>query len=87
MAGMILEDGQARSYASSPIRASLPVNEQNLHMHSPKTVIFGKSYTFKSGREHPPEYSNSHKLAAVKNSAKTRMGLAILLLGILAEEG
>ena len=87
MAGILLEDGQARTHTSSPIHTSLQASKLNLHTHSPETVIAGKLHVLKSGRKHTPENSEIHNLVVDKKPAKKKMGLAILFLRILAEEG
>ncbi len=87
MAGVLLEEGQARTYSISPDIASLQINELNLYTPSSETINSGKSQTLKTSREQKVKDPVTHVLVAEKTLAKKRMGLAILFLGILAEEG
>ena len=43
LAGLLLGEGQARTYTPSPIIAPLQVNKQNLQTHLSETVNAGKS--------------------------------------------
>ncbi|MDH3770352.1 MAG: hypothetical protein OET79_05125 [Nitrospirota bacterium] len=87
MAGVLLEEGQARTYSPSPDIASLQINELNLHMPSSETINAGKSQTLKTSQEQKVKDPVTHVQVTDKNPAKKRMGLAILFLGILAKEG
>jgi len=87
MAGLLLEEGQARTYPPSPDIASLQINELNLNTPSSESLNAGKSQTLKTSREQKVKDSVTHVQGTDKNPAKKRMGLAILFLGILAEEG
>ena len=87
MAGVLIEEGQARTYSPSQDIASLHVKELNLTSHSSETTNAGKSQHLKSSRELKSQDPATHKQVADKKPAKKRMGLAILFLGILAEEG
>ena len=87
MAGVLLEEGQARTYSPSPDIASLQIHELSLHTPSAETINAGKSPTLNTSREQKVKYPVTHKQVEDKQPAKKRMGLAILLLGVLAEEG
>jgi hypothetical protein len=87
IAGLLLEEGQARTYTTSPTIAPLQVNKQNLQTHLPDTINPWESHSFEASREQKTQTSATHKQVEDKQPAKKRMGLAILLLGILAEEG
>ena len=87
MAGVLLEEGQARTYSPSPDIASLQINELNLHTPSSETINAGKSQPLKTSRELKSEDLVTHVQVTDKNPAKKRMGFAILFLGILAEKG
>jgi len=87
IAGLLLEEGQARTYTPSPTIAPLQVNKQNLQTNLSDTINPGKSQALKSSREQKDKNPATHKQVADKQPAKKRMGLAILFLGILAEEG
>jgi hypothetical protein len=86
--GLLLGEGQARTYTPSPIIAPLQVNKQNLQTHLPaETINPEKSQALKSSREQKIIDPTIHKQVEDKQPAKKKMGLAILFLGILAEEG
>jgi hypothetical protein len=87
IAGLLLEEGQARTYTPSPTIAPLQVNQQNQQTNLSDTINPGKSQALKSSREQKDKNPATHKQVADKQPAKKRMGLAILFLGILAEEG
>jgi hypothetical protein len=87
LAGLLLGEGQARTYTPSPIIAPLQVNKQNLQTHLSETINTGKSRSLKSSREQKVKDPVTHKQVSDKQPAKKRMGLAILFLGILAQEG
>ena len=87
MAGVLLEEGQARTYSPSPDIASLQIHELSLHTHLSDRINPGKSQPLKSSREQKAKNPTAHKQVEDKQPAKKRMGLAILLLGVLAEEG
>jgi hypothetical protein len=87
IAGLLLEEGQARIYTPSPTIAPLQVNKQNLQTNLSDTISPGKSQPLKSNREQKAKNPATHNQVADKQPAKKRMGLAILFLGILAEEG
>ena len=82
MAGVLLGEGQARTAISSPVIASIQANKLTR-----ETVNSGKSSLVKSTREPITKEPVTPKQVANKNPAKKRMGLAMLFLGILAEEG
>ena len=86
MAGVLLEEGQARPYSPSPDVASLQINELNLHTPSSETINAGKSQTLKTSREQKVKDPVTHVQVTDKNLAKKRMGLAMLFLGILTEK-
>ncbi|UCH91649.1 MAG: hypothetical protein JSU60_02790 [Nitrospirota bacterium] len=89
IAGLLLEEGQARTYTPSII-APLHVNKQNLQTHLSETINPQKSQALQSSLKQEtrnPATHTTHKQAPDKQPAKKRMGLAILFLGILAEEG
>ena len=85
--GLLLEEGQAHTYTPSPIISPLQVTKPNPQTHLPETINFKKSQALKSSQEQNTKNPATHKQAADKQPAKKRMGLAILYLGILAEEG
>ena len=87
IAGLLLEEGQARTYTPSPTIAPLQINKQNLHTHLSDRINPGKSQPLKSSREQKTTDPATHKQVEDKQPAKKRMGLAILFLGLLAEEG
>ena len=87
MAGVLLDEGQARTYSPSPDIVSIQINELNRHTPSSETSNAGKSQTLKTSREQKVIDPVTHKQVADKQPAKKRMGLAILFLGLLAEEG
>ena len=87
MAGLLLEEGQARTYTPSPMIAPLQVNKQNLQTHLTETINPEESQPLISTREQTTKNPVTHKQVADKQPAKKRMGLAILFLGLLAEEG
>jgi hypothetical protein len=87
IAGLLLEEGQARTYTPSPTIAPLQVNKQNLQTNLSDTIYPGKSQSLKSSRGQKAKNPATNKQVADKKPAKKRMGLAILFLGILAEEG
>lgn len=87
MTGVLLEEGQARTYNPSQDIASLHVKELNLKTHTSETINYAKSQSLKSSQEQKSEDPATHKQVADTKPAKKRMGLAILFLGILAEEG
>ncbi len=87
LAGLLLGEGQARTYTPSPVIAPLQINKQNLQTHLSETINPGKSRPLKSNREQKTIDPATHKQVPDKQPAKKRMGLAILFLGILAEEG
>ena len=86
MAGVLLEEGQARTYGPSPDIVSLQIHELNLRMPSSETINAGKSTTLKTSREHKVKYPVTYVQVTDKNPSKKRMGLAMLFLGILAEK-
>jgi hypothetical protein len=86
IAGLLLEEGQARTYTPSII-APLQVSKQNLQTHLSETINPQKSQALESSLEQETRNPATHKQAPDKQPAKKRMGLAILFLGILAEEG
>ncbi len=81
MTGVLLEDGQARTY--SPSVATNQVSKLDASAHAvrihqtqpPKPTVKEQGPTFAIQTE------------AKKHPAKKRMGLAMLFLGILAEKG
>lgn len=87
MAGLLLEEGQARTYTPSPTIAPLQVNKQNLQTQLSDTINPGKSQSLQSSREQKTKDPATHNRPEDKQPAKKRMGLAILFLGILAEDG
>ena len=87
MAGLLLEEGQARTYTPSPDIAPLQVNKQNLQKHWAEKSNPEESQPFKSTREQKTKNSVTHEQVADRQPAKKRMGLAILFLGLRAEEG
>ena len=86
MAGVLLEEGQARTYSPSPDIASLQIHELSLQMPSSETINAGKSTTLKTSREQKVKDPVTNVQVTDKNPAKKRMGLAMLFLGILAEK-
>ena len=87
IAGLLLEEGQARTYTPSPTIAPLQVNKQNLQTNLSDMINPDKSQALESNRGQKAKNPATHKQTADKQPAKKRMGLAILFLGILAEEG
>lgn len=87
MTGVLLGEGQARTATPSPVMTSIQANKLNLPTHSSETVSTEISPVFKSIREQKTKDSVTHKQVADKNPEKKKMGMAILFLGILAEEG
>ena len=88
MAGVLLEEGQARTYSPSPENSSIQTSRLNVHTHSFGSIITQES----SGKNVVTEQKTlalaTEKEVSNKNLAKKkRMGLAILFLGILAKEG
>jgi len=87
MAGVLLEEGQARTYSPSSVMASLQVTQLNLQTNSSESINAGKSPPHESSREHKTKIPAAQEHVKDKNSAQKQMGLAMLFLGILAEEG
>jgi hypothetical protein len=87
IAGLLLEEGQARTYTPSPTIAPLQINKQNLQTHFSDRINPDKSQILESSREQKTKNPTAHEQMEDKQPAKKRMGLAILLLGFLAEEG
>lgn len=86
-AGVLIEEGQARTYSPSLDRASLQVKELNLTTPSVEATLVQKPQLLKSSQGQKVKDSAIQGLVGDKKPGKKRMGLAILFLGILAEEG
>jgi len=87
IAGVLFDEGQARVYAPSSVSASLQshtLNPQTIASHSIKTE---KGQTLSSSRKQPAKVSETPDPVDDKNLEKKRMGLAMLFMGLLAEEG
>ncbi len=88
MAGILLDEGQARTYSPSPENRTIQTSRLNRHIQSTESAK-----TVKIEPLNPFSDRNTNKPAIQKEgtdknpSKKKRMGLAILFLGILAEEG
>jgi len=52
MAGVLLEEGQARTYSPSSVMPSLQVTQLNLQTNSSESINAGKSPPHESSREH-----------------------------------
>ena len=87
MAGVLLEEDQARTYSPSSVMASLQVTQLNLQTNSSGSINAGESPPPESSREHKTNVPAAQEHVKDKNSVQKRMGLAMLFLGILAEEG
>ncbi len=87
MAGVLLEEGQARTYSPSPVNSSIQVNTLNLPTPSSQSMNTKKSETLKAIPKQKANVPAMQKDVEDKGPAKKRMGLAILFLGILAKEG
>ena len=87
MAGVLLEEGQARTYSPSPAIPSLKVIKLNQQTNSSELINAGKSPTSESRQAQKAKTPATQEHVKDQNSAKKRMGLAMLFLGILAEEG
>ncbi len=88
MAGVLLEEGQARTYSASTGHSS--VQTQRLSRPLPSSLESGKAIkraTLRASSERKPTKPSIQKEGTDQNPGKKRMGLAILFLGILAEEG
>jgi hypothetical protein len=86
MAGMLLEEGQARTYASSPTHTSTQGNTLNGHTRSAELMNIEQSPAQKTSPKQKRNVPTMQKEGADNNPGKKRMGLAILFLGILAKE-
>ncbi len=87
MAAVLLGEGQARTIAPTPDNHSIQVSMVN---NSVKSSLSKNTMT--TGGQHfnpkqQPTNATPQKERSDKNPEKKRMGLAILFLGILAEEG
>lgn len=88
MAGILLEEGQARTYSPSPVNSTIQTSRLDVYMPSSESMITQESPAIKVGSEQKTPVLAIEKEMADKNPAKKkRMGLAILFLGILAKEG
>ncbi|MEX0829469.1 MAG: hypothetical protein WD032_04440 [Nitrospirales bacterium] len=87
MAGVLLEEGQARTYSPTPEHSSIQTGSLNRHApHSESTKIVNRD-SRNTSLEEKTNGPAIQKEGTDKNPAKKRMGLAILFLGILAEKG
>jgi len=88
MAGGLLEEGQARTYSPSPVNFSIQTSRLNVHTPSSDSMSMEESSATKVDLEQKASVLAKEENMAGKSPAmKKRMGLAILFLGILAEEG
>lgn len=86
MAGVLLEEGQARTYSPSPEHSSIQTSRLNRHAPSSESTKILKPDPRNTSLEEKTNGPAYQKEGADKNPTKKRMGLAILFLGILAEE-
>ncbi len=88
LAGVLLDEGQARTHPSSQENSTTQAGRLHSHIQSPdstKVVKIESRPIFSSRKNNNPVIQNER---TDKNPAKKkRMGLAILFLGILADEG
>ena len=87
MAGVLLEEGQARTYSPSPENSSIQTSRLNRHAQSSESSKPVTLEPLHRSLEHKTSGPIIQKEEKDKNLGKKRMGLAILFLGILAEEG
>lgn len=87
MAGLLLEEGQARTFDPSPVNSSIQTIELNRHAQSSESTKTAQPEPFHTYLEQKANSPTIQKEGTDKNPAKKRMGLAILFLGILAKEG
>jgi hypothetical protein len=87
VAGVIFEEGQARVY--SPSSVSVSVKSHTLITQTPAShpIKTGKASTLRSAWKQPSKASEAHDPGNDKKLEKKRMGLAMLFMGLLAEEG
>ena len=88
MAGLLLGEGQARTYPPSPTHAPLSVTIMDHPIGSSQAITLKRSEINKAISEQKPHQKTMGKRLGVNvPEKKKRMGLAMLFLGILAEEG
>ena len=87
MAGVLLEEGQARTNAPTPEYSSTQTSRLNRHAPSSESTKIVKPNSRNTSMEEETNGPATQKEGTDKKPAKKRMGLAILFLGILAEEG
>lgn len=87
MAGVLLEEGQARTYLPSPENSSIQTSRLNRHAQSSESTKTVKLEPLNTSLEQKANSPIFQKEGTNKNPEKKKMGLAILFLGILAEEG
>ncbi len=87
MAGLLLEEGQARTYTPSPVPTSISVSQVKLETDSLESMNTKALQKDQSKGNKKIQDLTDQEQRADKKPAKKRMGLAILFLGILAEEG
>jgi len=82
---VLLEEGQARTYSPPAVNQSLETTTLNPRQTSSESLMTGHLSGGKASREEKAKVPALKKVED-KNPEKKRMGLAILFLGILAEE-
>jgi len=87
MAGVLLEEGQAHVYAPSSVNVSLQSHTLNPETPSSHMIKTGKLQTLSSSRKQPAKGFTPEDHVDDRKLEKKRMGLAMLFMGILAEEG
>lgn len=87
MAGLLLEEGQARTYTPSPVSTSISVSQVKLETGPSESMNTKALQNDKSKENKKIQDLTDQEQRVDKKPAKKRMGLAILFLGILAEEG
>lgn len=88
MAGVLLDEGQARNYPASPENSTIQTSRLNRHLQSTESTKNVKIEPLNPYSDQKANNPAIQKEGTDKNPAKKkRMGLAILFLGILAKEG
>jgi len=87
MAGILLDEGQARTYSPSPGNSSTQTHRLSHRLQSSDSMKRVKVESIQSSSKRTTTKSLIQKEGTDQTPGKKRMGLAILFLGILAEEG
>lgn len=87
MAGILLQEGQARTYSPSPRNSSIAVTSMDRPTGSAQLMTTKQSEIRRATPGQRADISARQKDIADKNHAKKRMGLAMLFSRTLAEEG